>query len=115
MLCYDVSPERPLPFHEIPPPSWRAVLGIKHLKLPGGKRDYKTPTKALVESKLGTLPETIVSNITGKQRDLPNDVSDVLAIALSIGESAGLKCTGMWGNTFYYKPFLDKLKEINNE
>lgn len=57
--------------------TWRKQLGIKK----NSEGDFKIPTKLKVEEYV-TLPETIISNITGHERTLPNDVTDALAISL---------------------------------
>lgn len=69
---------------EIPPPTWRAALGLKAIKDSKGKRDWKTPTKDIVESKLVKLPLTLTHNVTGKQKKTPFDISDVLAMYMAI-------------------------------
>jgi len=76
-------------FLEIPPPSWRSVLGIKHIKDAKGKRDYKTPTKDLVNRMIKGIPTEIQSNITLKNRATPHDLFDALAISLSLLKQGG--------------------------
>lgn len=67
------------------PQTWRSQLGIKPTvtldKHGKKKRDYKAPTK---EKVLETyeLPETSISNITGKDRATPSDLYDAVAIGL---------------------------------
>lgn len=75
---------------EIPPTKWRKTLGIKSVTT-NGKRDFKVPTKDKVESMVGPMPETITSKMTGKERALPHDITDAIAIALSVAKDKG--CT----------------------
>jgi len=77
-----------VPMQEVPPPSWRRVLGIKP-SYANGKRDYKQPTREAVEAYM-KVPETILSNITGKARATPHDMTDALAIAIAVGEENGI-------------------------
>lgn len=106
MICFEtqVQPE----FSEIPPTEWRKVLSIKPnmdnvLQKDGSfkkKRDYKIPTLKAVEQALGKLPDKIISNITLKERDMPYDVSDALAIALAVAKSNGFKPGMVFGSAF---------------
>ena len=73
---------------EIPPTKWRKTLGIKP-DMVAGKRDYKGPTGRIVESHIGKMPEKVTSNITGKERALPHDITDALAIALATAKEKG--------------------------
>lgn len=75
---------------EIPPTKWRKTLGIKPTMI-NGKRDYKVPTADVVVSMIGPIPEKIISNITGKERTLPHDITDALAIGLSVAKDNGCK------------------------
>jgi Holliday junction resolvasome RuvABC endonuclease subunit len=85
-----VASEYNVGYLEIGPPSWRSVLGIKPTKDSKGKRDYKGPTKAYVESLMGQLPENILSNIKLKERMMPTDVPDCLAIAIAYSKYVGV-------------------------
>lgn len=64
------------------PQTWRKILNIKAVIGADKSRDYKTPTKDVVDSYI-KLPDEMVSNITGKTRATPNDVHDALAIGLA--------------------------------
>jgi Holliday junction resolvasome RuvABC endonuclease subunit len=73
-------------FEELGASTWRSILGIKAIQN-NGKRDYKVPTASKVAELLKKpLPSAILSNITLKERDVPNDVTDALAIALAISK-----------------------------
>lgn len=64
------------------PQSWRALLQIKPTITMVGtkkKKDYKTPTKDYINS-LYSVPDEVLSNITGKLRQTPSDVYDAMAI-----------------------------------
>jgi len=98
-------------YFEIPPPTWRSNLGIKPIKNSIGKRDYKVPTKAYVESILGKLPDEIPSNSNDKMRTTPSDIADVLAITIAIGKHHGLDKARLWGSTFYPKSALELFKK----
>ena len=75
------------------PQTWRSQLGIKPLvtkdKNGKNKRDYKTPTKDAV-LKHYDIPETSISNMTGKERATPSDVYDAIAIGLGWTKKYGL-------------------------
>lgn len=67
------------------PQSWRSILKIKPtVELVGGKkkRDFKEPTKNKVLESV-TVPPTVTSNITKKERQTPSDVYDAIAICLA--------------------------------
>jgi Holliday junction resolvasome RuvABC endonuclease subunit len=83
---------------EIGPPSWRSILGIKAQKTAENKRDYKTPTANLVKHRLGEIPSKMPSNLDKKERKTPNDVTDVLAIALAYAQSQGVNKVRTCGN-----------------
>ena len=75
------------------PQTWRAQLGIKPNvtkdKNGKNKRDYKQPTKEKVLEYF-ELPETSISNITGKERTTPSDLYDAIAIGLGWTKKYGL-------------------------
>ena len=71
-------------FQEIGATTWRSIIGVKADKS-SGKRDYKEPAKRYVEL-FTKLPETVPSNLDMRPRKLPHDLTDVLAIALSIAK-----------------------------
>lgn len=116
LSCVEVSRE-PIQYEEIPPTSWRSILGIKPVinrVFEGGKfknkRDYKTPTLQLVELTLGKLPEQVMSNVTSKLRDTPHDLSDALAIGLAILKEHGIEKVEFFGNTWHNKDIIDQLR-----
>ena len=98
--CHDVF-GMPISYQESSPTDWRGRLGIKPIKTPkidkngnqvlSGKsrrpafdRDYKTPTKDLVNSIIpNAIPDKLISNITGNARSTPSDIYDAVAICLS--------------------------------
>lgn len=69
------------------PQSWRSTLGIKKDPETGS---YKEPTKVAIEE-LVQLPEKVVSNITGKERQTPYDVYDALGVGLAWLERMNFK------------------------
>lgn len=75
------------------PQTWRSQLGIKPNvtkdKNGKNKRDYKEPTKQEV-LKHFDIPETSISNITGKSRNTPSDLYDAIAIGLGWTKKYGL-------------------------
>jgi len=80
--CFETIP--PLGFYNMFPQSWRSVLGIKKDTNFAGTKAWKEPTKTRVEQLLGQkLPEKIVSNVTGKERPMPYDMFDALAISIA--------------------------------
>lgn len=101
-------------YQEFGASTWRSILQIKAV-MTNGKRDYKTPTLDYVEKILGKMPETVVSNITGKDRDFPNDVSDCLAIALAFAKFNGVEKAQLFGATFYPKSYLEQFTELSKE
>jgi Holliday junction resolvasome RuvABC endonuclease subunit len=88
MACWESN--KNIQFEFVSPTKWRKILGIKSIKTKD-KRDWKEPTKRMVEFLLDKLPDTIISNITEKERQLPTDIPDVLAISLAIGWEHGIK------------------------
>lgn len=80
--------ENGIKVEDILPQSWRAALGIKPIvteKEVKGKvkkeRDFKEPTKQKV-LEYCSIPETITSNITFKERATPSDVYDAIGVGL---------------------------------
>lgn len=103
-------------YKEVSPSTWRNVLGIKHVLNDKGARDYKEPTAQMVKKMVtGKLPEQIVSNITGKQRDLPNDITDVMAITLSVGKTVGCKKFELGQFCFNEHRLLEKIRGLNEQ
>lgn len=78
--CYEAA--IPLGFRTILPQSWRSALGIKKNKKIAGTKAWKEPTKEIIENILGKLPETVMNNITGKERATPYDLYDALGVCL---------------------------------
>lgn len=97
--------------NEISPTSWRKTLGIKP-EVINGKKDFKVPTKKKVESLVGNMPETIISNITGKLRALPHDITDALAISLAIAKEKGYNTFSMSRNAFDNTEIKERLDNI---
>jgi hypothetical protein len=62
-------------FFTFPVQSWRAALGIRK----NADKEFKTPAKEKVQTVM-TIPEQVVSNITGKLRNTPNDLTDAICI-----------------------------------
>jgi hypothetical protein len=75
------------------PQTWRSQLGIKpnvsSAKDGKNKRDYKSPTKDKVLEYFN-IPETSISNITGKERATPSDLYDAIAIGLGWTKKYGI-------------------------
>lgn len=72
---------------------WRKHLGsgsVKYVDKHGKtKRDFKAPCRDKVITHLGNvLPETLTSNVNLKQKTLPNDITDVLGMAIGIAIEA---------------------------
>jgi Holliday junction resolvasome RuvABC endonuclease subunit len=82
------SSEAGIPFQEMGPSTWRSIIGIKAAKDAAGKRDWKTPAKDYVE-RYTVLPEKIRSNVDGRLRATPNDLTDALCIALAVAKYHG--------------------------
>lgn len=66
--------------------SWRKILGIKKNE----EGDFKEPTKKKVLEML-TVPDKLVSNITGNERNTPSDIFDATAIGLAWLDKVGIK------------------------
>lgn len=79
--------EAKIPYLEAGPTSWRSILGIKGVKV-NGKTDYKDPAKKYVE-RYAVLPAQIRSNVDGRLRNTPNDLTDALCIALAFAKHHG--------------------------
>lgn len=110
------SYEHKASYQEITPPSWRAILQIKAFKDDKGKKDYKTPVRNKVIEVLGPIPDKVISNITGKDRDLPHDLTDSLGITLAILNSMNYNNIKLAENSFNNLVINNQLKGIiNNE
>jgi len=76
------------------PQTWRSQLGIKpnvSINSKGKKeRDFKTPTKAFVDSKAKNIPAQIKSNVTGNLRQTPSDLYDAVAISCGFLNKLGI-------------------------
>lgn len=89
--CHEV-PHEPLGIEDIPPQTWRAQIGLKPITDAKGKRDYKTPCIDYMRGEFGDrIPQTIVSNITGKDRDAPHDMFDALGICMGWHKKLGIE------------------------
>jgi Holliday junction resolvasome RuvABC endonuclease subunit len=102
-----------LPYNEVSPSWWRSVLNIKPTKTEG-KRDYKIPTAQAVKEALPRIavPEVVLSNVTGKERATPHDMTDVLAIVLSLLKANNITSIDLTDKTFYNENVLKYLKEM---
>jgi len=106
-----------IPFFEMGPSTWRGILGIKPaITMVNGKRtrDYKVPTADFV-STLIKLPEKIPSNINRNMRLVPNDVTDVLAIAIALGRHHGLQKVSQSNTAFHPLLWIEKLEQLAKE
>jgi Holliday junction resolvasome RuvABC endonuclease subunit len=79
--CHTTHP--PIDFYTILPNVWRYALGIKKDNTKAGTSAWKIPAKEKVEQILSTtMPEKLVSNITGKPKKTPYDLTDALGVCL---------------------------------
>jgi Holliday junction resolvasome RuvABC endonuclease subunit len=102
VACLAAADEDPaLDFTKISAQQWRKILNISPdksdhptEKQKSGKpkvvKDFKTPVERYVKT-LITLPEEFVSNITGKSRAMPNDVTDVIGMASAVLKERGIQ------------------------
>lgn len=114
MVIFEVKKD--IEYAEISASTWRKVLNITPFKFDDGSKDYKVPTKLRVCEILSTdLPEMLISNVTGKERALPHDVTDCMAIALSIGKE--LKCGEfiLSKDAFNNSMLLDELRKVKED
>jgi Holliday junction resolvasome RuvABC endonuclease subunit len=92
------------------PQSWRAILSIKpNVSISSSgkkKRDYKEPTKNVVEQHLKTIPDKVVSNITGKDRQTPSDLYDAVAIGMAWLDKLGFKVSRQKFNNVGINPHI---------
>lgn len=102
--------EKEVIYQELGPSAWRGILGIKYATI-AGKRDYKVPTANLVKKSI-TVPETIPSNINRKERQLPHDITDVLAIALAVAKHHNITKIVTANTAFYPVDLLDKFAKL---
>jgi Holliday junction resolvasome RuvABC endonuclease subunit len=115
-MCIDES-RQAIEFEEIPPPSWRAVLGIKATTTKVGaktKRDFKEPTKDHVRLSIQP-PDRLFSNVTLKERDTPYDIYDALAIVLALTKKAQCNSLILGNNVFADQELLLKLRAKSDE
>lgn len=101
VACLAAADEEPaLDFTKISAQAWRSELGIQPDKSdhptdkqksgkPKVVKDFKTPVERFVKA-LIALPEEFQSNITGKTRATPNDVTDVIAMATAVLKQRGV-------------------------
>lgn len=94
--------------------SWRGILGIKAIKTDKG-RDYKKPTLDRVVSLIGSLPATIASNLDMRERQLPHDLSDALAIALAISKYHDVTQITVDKDCFRPVDLLEALSKLSKE
>src|SRR5271154_3039496 len=98
VACLAAADEDPaLEFTKVSASAWRGLLGVKPDKTPlvdkEGKpvlnklgkqkmsKDFKTPVARFVKT-LIDVPDEFTSNITGNPRQTPDDVTDVLGMAI---------------------------------
>src|SRR5215469_5449028 len=81
-------------YSTILPQTWRSQLGIKPVVGVNSKgkkeRDFKTPTKNYIDSKISNVPQSVKSNVTGNLRQTPSDLYDALAISLGFLNKLGI-------------------------
>jgi Holliday junction resolvasome RuvABC endonuclease subunit len=102
--------EKEVIYQELGPSAWRAILGIKSVTV-GSKRDYKIPTANYVK-KFISVPENIKSNINLKERQLPHDITDALAIALAVAKHHGVYKIEVANTAFTPFTVLEKLSKL---
>lgn len=98
-------------YSESTPPNWRKVLGIKPIIDAKGKRNWKIPASSLVSTYI-KLPSEIISNITGKLRAVPHDLTDAIAISLAKAKDLGYTNLKYNSDCFNNTIILDKLKTL---
>jgi len=93
----------PMGVEDIPPNVWRSQLGLKAVitekkVMEGGvpkvkkSRDYKTPCIDYMNDMFkDKIPAQLISNVTGKLRNTPNDVFDALGVCLGWHTKFGVK------------------------
>ena len=106
VVCLAAADEEPpLDFLKVSAQAWRKLLEIKPDQTPmldkAGKpvlnkrgapkmsKDYKSPVARFVKTYLD-IPDKFESNITGNERQTPNDVTDVLGMAIAVLKSRGI-------------------------
>lgn len=99
---------------EFSPTSWRGIVGIKGVKDAKGKKDYKVPTADYVK-KFMKLPDTVPSNINRKERQMPHDVTDVLAMALAIAKFHSCDKIIQSNTCFMPVKWLEKFAKLSEE
>ena len=106
--------EMEMDYHEFGASTWRGILGIKAIKAADGSRDYKVPTANLV-SQFIKVPDQIQSNINRKMRKLPNDITDVLAIAIAVGRHHGINKVDIGNTAFMPFQWLEVFEKLAKE
>jgi Holliday junction resolvasome RuvABC endonuclease subunit len=101
-------------YSEVPPPTWRSKLNIKAIRDSNDKRDYKTPTKDMVERFID-VPNEIKSNITLNNKSTPHDIFDALAIAIAVCLDNGFIKFEVLNACFNNFTLIDKLNKIAKE
>jgi len=103
-----------VPYSELSSSVWRKELQIKPDKtVKTGK--YKHPTKLKVEEFIGKVPDTIISNITRKERALPNDVTDALAITIANAKKKGVTKVVLANAAFLPMTTIERFYNIAKE
>jgi len=105
-------------YNELSASSWRGILGIKAIteKVNGKtKRDYKKPTADCVRSYIPLLPTEIKSNITLKNREIPHDLTDALAIVIARAKQEGVSKVTVANAAFYPSRVIEKLNLLAHQ
>lgn len=102
VVCLSAADEDPaLDFTKVSAQAWRKLLDVKpdvteHPTLKDGRgkakkiKDFKTPVARYV-NEIIPVPKEFISNITGNARQTPDDVTDVLGMAIGVLKSRGFK------------------------
>ncbi len=112
-FLHKLAEDYSITYIEVSPPSWRKVLNIKAIIDDKGKRNWKIPTADLV-STYTKLPEEIISNVTGKPRAIPHDLTDVMAIAIAKAKELGYNTVEVNKDCFNNEYILNVLKTEEN-
>ncbi len=105
--------EKEVMYQELGPSAWRGILNIKSRTV-AGKRDFKGPTADVVRKDI-TLPSTIPSNVNRKDRLMPHDITDVLAIALAVAKHHGITKVVTGNTAFYPIDMVEKLNKLSEK
>jgi len=104
------SSEFRIPYQEFGATTWRSILSIKGIKV-DGKTDFKEPAKRFVE-RYTKLPTQIRSNVDGRMRNMPNDLTDALCIAMAVAKHHGCDKIEFWHLWDYPVVYLQRFAQI---